>query len=171
VCARSFGGGGDCFAAPDKIMEEVDRFQELQLEVESEKDRQKEIQQKIMDSHDREIGATRDKCAQEWAEVQRRRQETEDEVAGVKRDWEEMRRQMEEDIDTEVELLKKRCEDELATEREATLKYKGDNGIMKKKFAALLKEIENQREEIKVRFGSLKLLAGGKAKDCLVACV
>jgi len=56
---------------------------------------------------------------------------------------------MEEDIDLEVQQLKRRCEEELSQEREATLKYKGDNGIMKKKFAALTKDIEDQREEIK----------------------
>ena len=38
----------------------------------------------------------------------------------------------------------------MSTEREATLKYKGDNGIMKKKFAALMKEIDDQKEDIKV---------------------
>lgn len=67
----------------------------------------------------------------------------------MKRDWEETRRQMEEDIDTEIEHLKKRYEEKLAAEREATLKYKGENGIMKKKFTALHKDIEEQREEIK----------------------
>ena len=41
--------------------------------------------------------------------------------------------------------------------REATLKYKGDNGIMKKKFTSLNKEVEEQREEITVR-GSVRLV-------------
>ena len=39
--------------------------------------------------------------------MRRRRQETEDEVAGVRRDWEETKRQMEEDVDTEIEKLKR----------------------------------------------------------------
>lgn len=36
-------------------MEEVDRFQELQLEVESEKDRQKEIHARIIEAHAAEV--------------------------------------------------------------------------------------------------------------------
>ena len=56
---------------------------------------------------------------------------------------------LEEDIDTEIEQLKSKYENKLNAEREATLRYKGENGIMKKKFSALQKDIEQQREEIK----------------------
>ncbi len=49
-----------------------------------------------------------EKCDAEAEEMRRRRQETEDEVAGVRRDWEETKRQMEEDVDTEIEKLKRR---------------------------------------------------------------
>ena len=52
--------------------------------------------------------ATNAKCATEWYDISLRRRDMEDEVAGVRRDWEEMRRQMEEDIDTEVEMLRRR---------------------------------------------------------------
>jgi septal ring factor EnvC (AmiA/AmiB activator) len=38
---------------------------------------------------------------------------------------------------------------QLAAEKEATLRLKGENGIMRKKFSALQKDIEDQREEIK----------------------
>ena len=48
-----------------------------------------------------------EKCDAEAVEARRRREETEDEVAGVRRDWEETKRQMEEDVDTEVEKLKR----------------------------------------------------------------
>jgi len=39
----------------------------------------------------------------------------------------------------------------LSTEKEATLHYKGENGIMRKQFKALPKEIENHLEEIKLK--------------------
>jgi cilia- and flagella-associated protein 57 len=42
---------------------------------------------------------------------------------------------------------------QLAEEREATLKYKGENGIMNKKSTVLLKEIDDQKDEIKVPRG------------------
>lgn len=38
-----------------------------------------------------------------------------------------------------------RFESQLAAEREATLRYKGENGIMKKKFTVLTKDIEDQK--------------------------
>jgi hypothetical protein len=120
-----------------------------------------------------------------------RRQELEDEVEGVRRDWDEMRRQMDEDLDKEVEGMRRGCvwaqlasasdrnatdgaarakpecwlqglsryphrsrtpllpvalrcryTEKLEAERDATLKFKGENGIMMKKFAALSKEMD-----------------------------
>lgn len=38
-----------------------------------------------------------------------------------------------------------RFESQLTAEREATLRYKGENGIMKKKFTVLTKDIEDQK--------------------------
>mmetsp|Transcript_1215 Transcript_1215/g.2154 ORF Transcript_1215/g.2154 Transcript_1215/m.2154 type:complete len:401 (+) Transcript_1215:174-1376(+) len=49
-------------------------------------------------------------------------------------------------------------DEKLKTSREATLKYKGENGIMRKKFTVLQKEIEDQKEEIKVLFEKEKEL-------------
>lgn len=40
----------------------------------------------------------------------------------------------------------------MAGEREASLRLKGENGIMRKKFNALQKDIEAQKEEIKNLF-------------------
>lgn len=45
----------------------------------------------------------------------------------------------------------------LQTEREASLRLKGENGIMRKKFNALQKDIEGQREEIKSLFEQKKV--------------
>lgn len=43
-------------------------------------------------------------------------------------------------------------------EKELGLRLKGENGIMKKKFSALQKDIEDQREEIKTMFAHKKEL-------------
>lgn len=45
-----------------------------------------------------------------------------------------------------------RYEQKLGTEKEASLRLKGENGIMRKKFNALQKDIEAQKEEIKNLF-------------------
>ena len=39
----------------DKIMEEVDRFQELQLEIEGERERQVDTRKKLLAAHERVI--------------------------------------------------------------------------------------------------------------------
>jgi hypothetical protein len=136
----------------------------------------------------------RDLCAGDYERrleaARDRRQELEDEVEGVRRDWDEMRRQMDEDLDKEVEGMRRGCvgarrgrclraqqwelvaqsklaslnsvscaylqpgrsllptslccryTEKLEAERDATLKFKGENGIMMKKFAALSKEMD-----------------------------
>ncbi|TMW63634.1 hypothetical protein Poli38472_002575 [Pythium oligandrum] len=62
---------------------------------------------------------------------------------------ETLKKQLEEDAELEVEELKMKYEVKLQEEREATLRLKGENGIMKKKFSALQKDIEDQKEEIR----------------------
>lgn len=46
----------------------------------------------------------------------------------------------------------------LTFEKELGLRLKGENGIMKKKFSALQKDIEDQREEIRTLFAHKKEL-------------
>lgn len=54
--------------------------------------------------------------------------------------------------------LARRYEAKLTAEREVGLRLKGENGIMKKKFNALQKDIEDQRDEIKTLFEHKKEL-------------
>jgi hypothetical protein len=49
----------------------------------------------------------------------------------------------------QVEGMKRGYQERLDAERDATLKFKGENGIMAKKFAALTKESDEVGEEIK----------------------
>merc|ERR1712222_287448 len=66
--------------------------------------------------------------------------------------------QLAEDIDTEIEEMTKEYNKKLSAEKEATLRYKGENGIMRKRFKALSKEIENHKEEIKLKLEKEKQL-------------
>lgn len=53
-----------------------------------------------------------------------------------------------------------RFENQLTAEREATLRYKGENGIMKKKFTVLTKDIEDQKvnsDPWGIKYASLEL--------------
>jgi hypothetical protein len=72
-----------------------------------------------------------------------------DEREDLTKELTEIQDQLEDDIDIEIENMKKRYEDKLATSREMTLKYKGENGIMKKKAILLTRDIEDQKEEMK----------------------
>merc|ERR1711934_636862 len=70
----------------------------------------------------------------------------------------EWTKQLSEDIDTEIEEMTKEYNKKLSSEKEATLRYKGENGIMRKRFKALSKEIENHKEEIKLKLEKEKQL-------------
>ena len=52
--------------------------------------------------------------------------------------------------------VKERYEQKLASEREVGLRLKGENGIMKKKFNNLQKDINEQKDEIQQLFDQKK---------------
>ncbi|KAJ3295052.1 Cilia- and flagella-associated protein 57 [Borealophlyctis nickersoniae] len=64
------------------------------------------------------------------------------------RDFDEMSHQNAEDIDTEISLCAARYERKLRGEREEGARLKGENGIMRKKFNTLNKDIEDNKAEI-----------------------
>jgi hypothetical protein len=59
-----------------------------------------------------------------------------------------MTKQNEEDIDTEAVNLTNRYEKKVKEEKEEAAKLKGENGIMRKKFNTLNKDIEENKSEI-----------------------
>ncbi|KAJ3163963.1 Cilia- and flagella-associated protein 57 [Geranomyces variabilis] len=59
----------------------------------------------------------------------------------------EEQRQVQEDIDTEIERLHQRYQRKLLAEREDGARLKGENGIMRKKFNTLTKDIDDNRIE------------------------
>merc|ERR1711991_841 len=71
----------------------------------------------------------------------------EDERAELLKQLEEANRQLEDDIDTEIEETRKGYDQKLTVAKESTLKYKGDNGMMRKKYAVLQRELEDMKEE------------------------
>eukprot|EP01012_Entosiphon_sulcatum_P014150 TRINITY_DN1923_c0_g1_i1.p1 TRINITY_DN1923_c0_g1~~TRINITY_DN1923_c0_g1_i1.p1 ORF type:complete len:1205 (+),score=349.53 TRINITY_DN1923_c0_g1_i1:90-3704(+) len=74
------------------------------------------------------------------------------------REHEEIRRQLDEDIDLEIEDIKEKYEKRLQAEREQFLHLKGENGIMRKKFNSLQKDILEKKEEIQTLFDTQKQL-------------
>lgn len=76
-------------------------------------------------------------------------QQLEEEKVMAEKEYAEMQQQLEDDIDTEIENLRDRYDTQLNHERELTLRYKGENGIMKKRFTVLQQNIEDNKEFIK----------------------
>ncbi|XP_041912329.1 cilia- and flagella-associated protein 57-like isoform X1 [Alosa sapidissima] len=84
------------------------------------------------------------------------------------REFEESKRQMEEDSDHEIQDLHLRYERLLTEERETNLKMKGDTGIIKKKFSSLQKEIDDknmQFERMKGEQNRLQAVIKSMEKD------
>ena len=70
------------------------------------------------------------------------------------REHEEIRKQLEIDTDIEIEEIKEKYENRLQNERDSFLRLKGENGIMRKKFNTLQKDIHDKNEEINGLFGT-----------------
>ena len=121
--------------------------------------RQKDQQQQLLkQTHEGYVSELTDDFEQKLEEDRQIRLQLEDEKSELHREFEESKAQLEDDIDTEIQNLRHRYDTQLAAEREATLRYKGENGIMKKKFTVLTKDIEDQKEEIKSLLGKEKEL-------------
>mmetsp|Transcript_22834 Transcript_22834/g.63112 ORF Transcript_22834/g.63112 Transcript_22834/m.63112 type:complete len:1547 (+) Transcript_22834:150-4790(+) len=135
-----------------KIMAEVERFQQLAQEKEALNERWDEQNSLLVESHERVIAELTEDYEAKLAEESLRLEQLLTEKTELEREFEEIKRQLEEDADREIEELKEKYEVRLAGEREASLRLKGENGIMRKKFNALQKDIEAQKEEIKNLF-------------------
>jgi hypothetical protein len=71
-----------------------------------------------------------------------------EELKEQEREFQEMNKQNQQDIDSEILATTSRYEKKLREEREEGATLKGENGIMRKKFNTLNKDIEDNRAEI-----------------------
>ncbi|GMF42028.1 unnamed protein product [Phytophthora fragariaefolia] len=137
-------------AYQQKIMKEVERYQEVLTQREAQCLHWKSEQQRLVTTHDKYVADVTEDFEQRLNEDRQLRMQMEEEKDELGREYRETVAQVEADVDEEIEALKKKYEDKLQAEREATLRFKGENGIMKKKFSALQKDIEDQRDQIKL---------------------
>jgi len=133
-----------------KIMGEVERFQQLCHERDVQVANWEKQRAKLLESHQQYVEDVSLDYEAQLSDDQEVKAQVEDEVDELNKEFQETMRQLEGDIDKEIELLKSKFEIKLNKEREATLRFKGENGIMKKKFAALQKDIEVQKEDINI---------------------
>jgi hypothetical protein len=100
-------------------------------------------------SHERYVEELTTDFERKLDEERQSRMQLEEERAELEDQLTETQNQLEDDIDTEIENMKRLNEEKLAVSRETTLKYKGENGIMKKKSVLMQRDIEDQKEEMK----------------------
>jgi len=133
----------------EKIDSEALRYERLVNERELMESEWVEHKKRFVASHEALINDMtkdyEDKLAQELKE----REEIDATKESRKAEFETRKHAVEEDADLEIEELKHKYDEKLTFEHEATLRLKGENGIMKKKFSALQKDIEEQKNKIK----------------------
>jgi len=131
------------------IMSEVERYQELKHEVTNLKQIYENKQSQLLQEHANHVDLLRQEFQASLDQARERRTEEEAKKVQESQVSDEWTRQLGEDIDSEIADMTKEYQKKLEAERDATLRFKGENGIMKKRFTALVKDIEDQKEEIK----------------------
>ncbi|KAJ3114298.1 Cilia- and flagella-associated protein 57 [Phlyctochytrium bullatum] len=131
-----------------QLMEEYEKFQDLQANAGQMQDQWQKQMKDFEGATQRSLSDAQAEAEarlnMKSAEIARLHDETHQQLA----EFEEMARQNNEDIDSEIQILSARYEKKLRAEREEGARLKGENGIMRKKFNTLNKDIEDNRNEI-----------------------
>ncbi|XP_029582256.1 cilia and flagella associated protein 57 [Salmo trutta] len=141
-----------------KLMLEYEKYQELQLK-----------SQLMQEGYERQLQAMEDSKGRALEELtlfyETKLQEKmlmlgqcQDESRQQVREFEESKKQMEEDGDREIQDIRIKYERKLRVEKEINLRLKGETGVMRKKFSSLQKDIDDRNVEIeKLRVEQQKL--------------
>eukprot|EP00595_Chromulina_sp_UTEXLB2642_P003572 CAMPEP_0196764348 /NCGR_PEP_ID=MMETSP1095-20130614/5906_1 /TAXON_ID=96789 ORGANISM="Chromulina nebulosa, Strain UTEXLB2642" /NCGR_SAMPLE_ID=MMETSP1095 /ASSEMBLY_ACC=CAM_ASM_000446 /LENGTH=726 /DNA_ID=CAMNT_0042119645 /DNA_START=1568 /DNA_END=3748 /DNA_ORIENTATION=+ len=132
-----------------QIMELVDNYQQLMRDRDAQANRLEDQRRQLVQSHEQyvtELIADFERKLEEESSI---RLQLDEQCVEVNKEIDELQTQLEDDVDTEIEAVRRTYEEKLTQSREMILKYKGENGINKKKYLAIQREIEDQKEEIK----------------------
>ncbi|XP_052776281.1 cilia- and flagella-associated protein 57-like isoform X2 [Mya arenaria] len=132
-----------------KLMLEYEKFQEQQakmMKMQEDYDRQL---LEMEESKQRALEELTEYYETKQQEMTTKLQQANDETRQQTHEYEETKKQIEEDADREILDIKNKYERRLRDEKEANMRLKGETGIMKKKFTSLQKEIDDHKEEIK----------------------
>ncbi|KAK9834356.1 hypothetical protein WJX84_006234, partial [Apatococcus fuscideae] len=153
-----------------RIMAELERYAELSREKDLLNERWDEQHTVLVESHERVVQEITQEYEIRIHEEQLRMNTVEGEKEAANQESSEVLHQQEEDADQEIEEMRDKYEAKLTAERDMGLRLKGENGIMKKRFSALQKDIDEAREECKALFDQKKELyqtIAGLEKDIL----
>lgn len=108
-----------------QIMELVDRYQKLVKERDGQIERLDEQRHLLVHTHERYVNELTNDFDSKLDFDRRQRIQYQEEEEELRKELHETQDQLEDDIDTEIELMRKKYEEKLASAREMTLKYKG----------------------------------------------
>ncbi len=131
-----------------KLATEVERYQKLQADRAAGQRRADEHSAGLIASHERviqDLTSSYEEKIQELSLLLENALQRNDEL---QREFDETRDQMEEDADTELDDMRRGFEGQLDDEKDATLRLKGENGVLKRKFTVLQGTIQKQHEKL-----------------------
>ncbi|XP_010213977.1 PREDICTED: WD repeat-containing protein 65-like isoform X1 [Tinamus guttatus] len=131
-----------------KLLIENEKYQELQVKSQR---MQEEYEKQLHD-----LEESKSKALEELTEYYEEKlneksvllEETEETIRQQLHIYEEIKKQIEEDEDREIQEIKIKYERRLQEEKESNLRLKGETGIMRKRFNSLQKDIEDRNSEI-----------------------
>lgn len=130
-----------------KLMFEYERYQELQAKCQK---MQTDYEQKLQSERDDKLEAIEKwsiNFDQKKQQLTNELKQQDDEKRQAQREFEEHRKQIEEDADREIIEMRTKYEKRLRESLESNMQLKGENGILQKKFASLNKEIETHQQD------------------------
>ena len=131
-----------------KVEVEQKRFGDLQQEKEDQNVRWNDKNGMMMEAHQQYLGQKTAEYDLKLQEEVERKRRVDEEIERLKIQDGGLQSALEEDADLEVARLRRENEAKLHAEREATLRLKGENAIMKKKYVKLQEEIKAGVEDI-----------------------
>ncbi|XP_043941309.1 cilia- and flagella-associated protein 57 [Protopterus annectens] len=131
-----------------KLLLEYEKYQELQVKSQH---MQEDYEKQLHESEESKTQALEELTEFYEAKLHEKTAQLElsqDELRQHLREFDETKKQIEEDGDREIQDIKIKYERRLRDEKESNLRLKGETGIMRKKFSSLQKEIEEKNSDI-----------------------
>jgi WD40 repeat protein len=130
-----------------EIMDCVNSYQALAKERDAQLERLDIQRRQLISGHERYVTELTKDYELKLEEDRNTRLQCEDDMTEKDREMAEIENQVEDDVDMEIVRLRSEYEQKLVLSRETTLKYKGENSMMRKKYAVLQRELEDMKEE------------------------
>lgn len=130
-----------------EIMDCVNSYQTLAKERDAQLERLDVQRRQLISGHEKYVSELTKDYDHKLEEDRNTRLQCEDDMHEKEREMTEIESQVEDDVDMEIVRLRSDYEDKLVLSRETTLKYKGENSMMRKKYAVLQRELEDMKEE------------------------